>query len=51
MRHDSPLRINTLFLDAGGVLCYPAWTRVSAALADAGIEVSADTLAAAEPLA
>ena len=40
---------NTLFLDAGGVLVHPSWTRVSAALAEAGIDVSADTLAAAEP--
>jgi HAD superfamily hydrolase (TIGR01549 family) len=46
-----PLRINTLFLDAGGVLCNPAWKRVSAALAAEGVEVSAEALAAAEPLA
>jgi HAD superfamily hydrolase (TIGR01509 family) len=41
--------IDTLFLDAGGVLVHPSWTRVSAALADAGIDVSAERLAAAEP--
>jgi HAD superfamily hydrolase (TIGR01549 family) len=43
------MSIDTLFLDAGGVLVHPSWTRVSAALADAGIEVSAARLAAAEP--
>jgi HAD superfamily hydrolase (TIGR01549 family) len=41
--------IQTLFLDAGGVLVHPNWDRVSQALADAGIEVSAARLAAAEP--
>ena len=46
-----PLHINTLFLDAGGVLCHPAWTRVSAALEAQGVQVSADALRAAEPLA
>lgn len=45
------LVINTLFLDAGGVLCYPSWTRVSTALAREGIQVSPNALAAAEPLA
>ena len=45
------LDINTLFLDAGGVLVNPSWTRVSAALATEGIQVTADTLRAAEPLA
>jgi HAD superfamily hydrolase (TIGR01509 family) len=45
------LYINTLFLDAGGVLCHPSWTRVSAELAEAGVHVSAEALAAAEPLA
>jgi HAD superfamily hydrolase (TIGR01549 family) len=46
-----PLRIATLFLDAGGVLCHPSWTRVSAALAAHGIVVSREALAAAEPYA
>jgi HAD superfamily hydrolase (TIGR01549 family) len=41
--------IQTLFLDAGGVLVHPNWDRVSKALADAAIEVSAARLAAAEP--
>jgi HAD superfamily hydrolase (TIGR01549 family) len=44
-----PLQIDTLFLDAGGVLCHPAWTRVSLALSGHGVAVSAETLAAAEP--
>ena len=41
--------ITTLFLDAGGVLCHPNWSRVSAALADAGVTVSAEVLQHAEP--
>jgi putative hydrolase of the HAD superfamily len=41
--------IETLFLDAGGVLVHPSWTRVSAALAEAGVMVDAARLAAAEP--
>jgi putative hydrolase of the HAD superfamily len=45
------LEIDTLFLDAGGVLCHPAWSRVSAALATEGVHITADALAAAEPLA
>jgi HAD superfamily hydrolase (TIGR01549 family) len=45
------LLIKTLFLDAGGVLCHPAWTRVSRALATEGVAVSAEALARAEPLA
>jgi putative hydrolase of the HAD superfamily len=46
-----PLEINTLFLDAGGVLCHPAWARISAALATEGVHVPAERLAAAEPRA
>lgn len=45
------LSIKTLFLDAGGVLCHPAWARISQALATEGIDVSAARLAQAEPLA
>ena len=41
--------IDTLFLDAGGVLVHPSWTRVSDALAREGIAVAAARLAAAEP--
>lgn len=44
-----PAVLDTLFLDAGGVLVHPSWTRVSAALADAGIDVSSARLAEAEP--
>ena len=44
-----PLIIDTMFLDAGGVLCHPSWTRVSVALAAHGVAVSAETLTAAEP--
>lgn len=40
--------IDTVFLDAGGVLCHPSWTRVAEALARHGAAVSADALAAAE---
>ena len=41
--------IQTVFLDAGGVLVNPNWIRVSAALADRGVVVSAAALSAAEP--
>lgn len=47
----TPLEINTLFLDAGGVLCHPSWQRVSAALAREGVAITPEALAAAEPLA
>lgn len=43
--------IRTVFLDAGGVLVFPNWTRVSAALARHGVTVPAATLAAADPRA
>ena len=39
----------TIFLDAGGVLVHPSWTRVSDALARHGVNVGAPALAAAEP--
>jgi HAD superfamily hydrolase (TIGR01509 family) len=45
------VRVETLFLDAGGVLVNPNWERVSAALGRQGVEASAERLAAAEPLA
>jgi len=41
--------IQTVFLDAGGVLVWPNWNRVSDALAARGVRVSAEALAAAEP--
>ncbi len=36
--------LQTVFLDAGGVLLFPNWTRVSTALAGHGVNVSADAL-------
>ena len=44
-----PRRIETVFLDAGGVLVHPNWVRVAAALARHGVAVEAAALAAAEP--
>lgn len=41
--------IDTLFLDAGGVLMFPNWARVSEALAAHGVTVDPAALAAAEP--
>jgi HAD superfamily hydrolase (TIGR01509 family) len=41
--------IQTVFLDAGGVLVNPNWTRVSDTLARHGVAVTAAALAAAEP--
>jgi HAD superfamily hydrolase (TIGR01509 family) len=43
--------IDTLFLDAGGVLVHPSWTRVSDALARHGVSATVEALAAAEPRA
>ena len=40
--------IDTLFLDAGGVLCHPSWTRVADALVRHGAPVTAAALAMAE---
>ncbi len=40
--------IDTVFLDAGGVLCHPSWTRVADALARHGAPATASALAAAE---
>lgn len=39
----------TVFLDAGGVLLFPNWERISATLARHGVHVTVDALAAAEP--
>jgi putative hydrolase of the HAD superfamily len=44
-------KLETLFLDAGGVLVFPNWTRVSDTLGRHGIGVNADALKAAEPRA
>jgi HAD superfamily hydrolase (TIGR01549 family) len=41
--------LETLFLDAGGVMVQPNWERVSAALDRRGISASAEALAAADP--
>lgn len=43
-----PSQIETVFLDAGGVLCHPSWTRVADALVRHGAVVTAAALAAAE---
>lgn len=43
------LSIDTLFLDAGGVLVFPNWARVSETLARHGVTADAHALAAAEP--
>jgi putative hydrolase of the HAD superfamily len=43
--------IRTILLDAGGVLVFPNWDRVSDTLARHGIHVAADALRAAEPQA
>lgn len=43
--------IETLFLDAGGVLVFPNWSRVAGALGRHGVTVGATALAAAEPRA
>ncbi len=40
--------IRTLFLDAGGVLVFPSWSRVAAALGRHGVTVEPRALAAAE---
>ena len=43
--------IQTVFLDAGGVLVNPNWRRVSDALARHGVDVPAERMAEAEPRA
>ena len=43
--------LKTVFLDAGGVLLFPNWTRVETALARHDVHVSADELSRAEPRA
>jgi putative hydrolase of the HAD superfamily len=46
-----PDQVETIFLDAGGVLIYPNWDRVSAVLARHGVAVSGDVLRRGEPAA
>ena len=43
--------LETLFLDAGGVLVFPNWQRVSDVLAQHGVQVAPGALMAAEPAA
>jgi HAD superfamily hydrolase (TIGR01509 family) len=43
--------LQTVLFDAGGVLVYPNWTRISDALRKHGVDVTAAALAAAEPQA
>lgn len=45
------MALETVFLDAGGVLVHPNWTRVAAALERHGIHVDPNVLASAEPIA
>jgi len=47
----APVSIETLFLDAGGVLVHPNWQRVSDTLARHGVDATAAALRAAEPRA
>jgi HAD superfamily hydrolase (TIGR01549 family) len=43
--------VETLFLDAGGVLVFPNWRRIASTLSAHGVPVEPEALAAAEPLA
>jgi HAD superfamily hydrolase (TIGR01509 family) len=43
------MAVDTLFLDAGGVLVHPNWERVADTLSRHGVAASADALRAAEP--
>jgi HAD superfamily hydrolase (TIGR01509 family) len=45
------VKIETLFLDAGGVLVFPNWERISAIFARHGVDVPAEALRAADPAA
>ena len=45
------MSLETVFLDAGGVLVFPNWERISTVLAHHGVDVTADALATAEPQA
>ena len=45
------MALETLFLDAGGVLVHPNWDRVSDTLARHGVRVTADALRRADPTA
>ncbi len=43
--------LETVFLDAGGVLVFPNWYRIGDGLAKHGIVVAPESLARAEPIA
>jgi HAD superfamily hydrolase (TIGR01509 family) len=43
--------LTTVFLDAGGVLMFPNWSRIEQAMAAQGVRVSAEALSRAEPKA
>lgn len=45
------MHLRTIFLDAGGVIVFPNWVRISDTLARHGVDVAAAALAAAEPYA
>ncbi len=45
------MALETVFLDAGGVLIYPNWWRISDVLATHGVNVSPEALIAADPIA
>jgi HAD superfamily hydrolase (TIGR01509 family) len=45
------MALETVFLDAGGVLIYPNWWRASEALANYGVSVSPEALIEADPRA
>jgi HAD superfamily hydrolase (TIGR01509 family) len=45
------MALETVFLDAGGVLIYPNWWRVSEALGKHGVAVSPEALIHADPIA
>lgn len=45
------MALETVFLDAGGVLIYPNWWRIADALAARGIQVSPEALMKADPVA
>jgi putative hydrolase of the HAD superfamily len=43
--------VETIFLDAGGVLVFPNWTRIGETFGRHGVEIDPRRLAAAEPIA
>ena len=45
------MTIQTVFLDAGGVLVWPNWHRVAEALREHGVDVDVERLAAGDPVA